>query len=859
MGLRYEAWTLPWQLDFKRKIARLPAITGTGNGSVGLFTTGNEGRVDLALGEFDRLGTVISDVEGSLVRVYDGQTIVDEWIAERVEREHSDNNKVASVSGGSIASVLDKYLIFPYDGLNPTIQGDWAWGGNIGDDDDAGGMLGNPGFENLPMPNGGFEDGNAGHWEIFQNGNIIASNDPVNAFEGNFYGTMFSLGATFDGIKYSLNGLQPGRTYTINGRLNEPTASGGRYRVGVSDAINGSHTNAYEDTEGYWWAEIGNAAQGAGSADGTWQSINIVFEATSSGAEMIIEWADPGAGPDLRVDGFTISGFQVGLLPWKPYILNFTEIFERQTTTKHSGLAALRTQSTDFVYTNPYTGQQGWARTGPYQNLNIVSGKTYTGSGWVYQASGSDKTFLLVFQRVISLGTIGSPGSSYMVSKAFVVPSGVWTFLEMTGVADTTEIRFELRWQYQGAFDTLGHQSPIWFVDDCSFYEGFPATTPGDILTILLDHAVDRGVLDWIDYSSFDDVNDSSTTPWPEVIGLQVQWGQSYGQLLDQFVDLGYEWELIPKLVPVGNLTHDLNLYISGGIDNAPATAINPKQGMSGGSVVNRIPDYTTVVVEGAGEAYSIVTDATTAANFGPLEDYIANRQLTEEATRVLAANQYLAYEAANRNAVQVEVFETLEHPRPLVDYRPGDSIPFQLPPGLAKETRRVQRIDYTNSFPTRYGITGSRLLDGEAAAYDLIWRMWRRFNRPEVGGGGGGGGGKGGHFTVQVAASDATLTSQDKADEGFVCGGASDDINILAAIAMCAGNGEVHLSEGTFNTTSKIVVPEGVTLSGRGRGTHINAAVNDDWAVDGQFGANLKDFDCSNSLGHGVRLVDVC
>lgn len=860
MGIRYEAWTLPWLLDFKRKVARLPDITGSGNGSVSLFTTGGESRVDLALGKFDRLDEVVSDTEGSLIRVYDGRDIIDEWIAERVSRAHSDNNKVASISGGSIASVLDKYLIYPYDGLNPTIQGDWIWGAGIGgDDDEAGGLLGNPGFENLPMPNGGFEFGNDDHWGIFQGGAIIASNDPGNAFEGNFYGTMFSLGATLDGVTYAFTGLQPGKTYTITGRLNEPTASGGRYRVGISDASTATHTNAYQDAEGIWWAEIGNAAEGAGSANGTWQTVTLTFVAVSTGAEMIVQWADPGAGPDVRIDAFTIAGFQVGLQPWKPYILNFTEIFEYQTTIKHSGLAALRTQSTDFVYTNPYTGAQGWGRTGPYQTLPIVPGKTYTGSGWIYQASGSDKTFLLVFQRTVTLGEIGSPGSSFMGSVRVVVPSGVWTKLELTDIADTNEIRWELRWEYQGAFDSLGHQSPVWYADDCSFYEGFPATTPGDIATLLFDALVDRGLFDWIDYTSFDAVNDSDGTPWPEVIGLTVQWGSSVGQFLDQLVDLGYEWELIPKDVPVGTLTHDLNLYPSGGRDDAPATAINVKQGVTGGEVVNRVPDYTRVLLEGSGEAWSTGTDATSDANFGPLEDFVANRQLSDEGTRLLAIDQHLAYEAANRNAVQVEIFNSPNHPTPLVDYRPGDSLPMQVPPGLPKETRRIQRIDYTNSFPARYVVTGSRLLDGEAAAYDLIWRMWRRFNRPpSLAGGGAIGEGKGGQFTVQVAAGNATALSQGKAD--YLASTADATVELLLAIGtVTASKGEIHMSEGDFPITTKLVIPNGVKLMGRGEGTHIDADVEDDWAVEGRAGAILEDFDCTNVSGSGVRLADSC
>lgn len=878
MGIRYEAWTLPWLLDFKRKVAKLPDITGSGSGSIEFLSTGGESSVDLSLGEkWDRLDEVISDVEGSLIRVYDKQKIIDEWIAERINSAYSDNNKIASISGGQLVSVLDKYIVFPYDDLNPPLQADWIWGAGINSGTDTnGGLIDNPGFENLALPNGGFEDGNTGHWEetqggggaanIFKGADLTAVNNVANADSGNWYGVVNNIVDKNGGVRYPLSGLTAGKTYFLTGKLKAPI-SGGRYRAGVSDAIEATHTNAYEE-DGYWWAEVDNVAAPNGTSDGTWQDFTVTFKAASSAADLVIVWADAGAGNDFWIDTWSGTGFGLGLEPWTPATgVGIESSFGIEYTNVRSGVQSCRVQGDDYYFENPYTGGGHYGGIGISQATQLEVGKVYTATTWIRQNSGSTHNFVMIIKRRTSLGEFGSQGSVYMATKYKDVPTGVWTKLERTFTADASDIYFEVRYRYTGAVDSSPHPSPTFYVDDNSLFEGFPATTAGDMFTQVLDAAVDRGVLDWIDYSSFDKVNDSNGNPWTENIGLTIQWGQSFGQVLDQFVDLNYEWEFSPKATPVGTLTHNLRLFLPGGADDLPAVAINAKAGVTGGNVLHRVPDYTTVIVEGAGQAYSEVTDATATTNFGRLEEFIANRLLTDEATRVQAGTQYLAYEEANRNAISVELFENTDHKQPWVDYKIGDSIYFQFPlggasgqiTGLPKTLKRVQRIEYNNDYPARFVITGSRVLDGEAAAYDLVRRMWRRFNRPPDLGGGGAGAGAGGNApTVVVACENSTSFSQARAD--FIASTANAHVDILVAIlSIQAIGGRVLLTEGTFNTAAKITVPDGVTLEGLGRRTHINASVAGDWAVEALQGGNLERFDVTNPVGHGARITQIC
>lgn len=834
MRLRYSAWTLPWLLDFKQKVASIPVLPGSGAGSIPFLTTAGQASATINLATFaDRLDQVIADDEGSLIRVYDGDTIIDEWIAKKGSRSIATDTKTFPLTGRALASRFDQYLVPPFDnGTNPAVDPGWKWGGDITDGDN---LLKNPSFETSAWPNGGFELGSVGSWTNRAGGVIRAVLNAVEAFEGDYHGEIVSIGAAGDGAEDSISGLEIGETYTLTLRLNDETAAGDRYRVGVTDAISGTHTNAYVEDE-ILWAEIGNATQGNGASTGVYQTTTLAFTATAETITVIVEAPD-GAAADLKVDGGIIAGYEVGISPW--YALSSrVNVCELSNDWADDGSQSCKIQADDLLYVNPYTDATGYAYlTGIGQQVGLTVGKTYNAGIMAYQESGSDQTLLLIMKRLVTVGDIGSGGSTFLKHVKVVVPDSTPTPLVIDEfIPDVASFSYEVRWQFQGADDPgVLKPGPTYYVDSAYLAEGLPATDAGDILTTLFDAHPDIG--NWIDYSSFG-ATDSNGDAWPEDIAFEVQWGEHYGHVLDRLVDLKYEWELVPKAAQVGNLTHDFHLYAPGGRDatyqngGTPTTAINKGQSTAEGEVAKRIPDYTSVLLEGAGKAWSKEVDATTEAQFGVLEKFVANRQLLNETTRVLAAEQYLAYEEANRTAARIGVTASRHHPRPMVAYKPGDSIPWQIPPAHPKESRRVQRIDYNNSHPTSYVVTGSRLLDGEAAAYDLIWRLWRRFTRPkEAVATSGGTGDKGGHFTIQVAAVDASVEAKGKADPGFQCVGTDDHVVIMAAQFLCwqAGGGEVWLSEGTYSCDpDQIIVgydvsyPEPITIHGAANGATV-------------------------------------
>ena len=82
------------------------------------------------------------------------------------------------------------------------------------------------------------------------------------------------------------------------------------------------------------------------------------------------------------------------------------------------------------------------------------------------------------------------------------------------------------------------------------------------------------------------------------------------------------------------------------------------------------------------------------------------------------------------------------------------------------------------------------------------------------------------------VAASDASNESKARAD--YICDGTADDVEIQAAIdSLPAVGGKVYLTEGTFNTVAKILLPDNTWLQGSGFSTVIDCGILGDHIID--------------------------
>src|SRR5690606_1440170 len=143
--LRFEAWTLPTSADFKPLFDRpLPAVDGTGVVELSDYT---DGTVTVPA-SWEGLKTW----NGGWIRVYLGDVLIDEFLAERAPVDLQRPGTV-TFSGPSVNGLVEKCAVYPYNYPNdaPGAQ-DWHWGldENMlrnGDADENPLGLENPGFE----------------------------------------------------------------------------------------------------------------------------------------------------------------------------------------------------------------------------------------------------------------------------------------------------------------------------------------------------------------------------------------------------------------------------------------------------------------------------------------------------------------------------------------------------------------------------------------------------------------------------------------------------------------------------------------------------------------------------------------
>lgn len=824
MSVWAEAWDLPHLADPGKKIAFLPILDYRAGRHADAFREEGAVKVPVAYNRLDEVHFVDPDDHsndvGSVIHIYQRGVVGADgrpnppysFVTERRPDDlQSRATSVTDISGRGLTSYfLDRMKLLPYDyPANPTVQGDWNFGAPEG-----GGLLSDPGFENPPMPNGGFELGNLDNWSNtgVGGGAIVVTNDPGGAFDGDFYGICAGIDDAGAGWKYSFTGAYPGKEYTITGKIKQASGTGDRYRAGVSDATSASHANAYEE-DGYQWAEVDNVAQGAGAGDGTWQDFTLTFIAATTGFELIIEYADAGAGSDFYIDFWDALGFGLGLTPWRPFILGFTEIFETQTTIFRSGERALRTQSTDFVYTNPYTGQQGWGRTGPTQTVSVVVGKRYTGTAWVRQDSGSPKSFIIIFRRVTLLGAIGSPGSSYLESRVVAdVPSGVWTPFEVSEISDTDQLMFQVRWLYEGAFDALGHQSPVWFVDDTSMWEGEAAIAIGAVwLRIIGDR------LAWL-VPTFTATEDSNGDPWDTERSFTLTEGDSWGQIAESFQRL---WGYVHRIrFDREDNTYYFDIFNPGYIhfDHSTTDSGSLIRGMNvlGGETVSRTPDATSWRIKGENGIWVEDTDTVLEDQWGESDMYLSASKVgsTVDLQDVLTQamgntlDQMITFQAQMNDQSQVvpgKTFDIFD----LVNVNLGES--SSIPSGDRLVTSIV--ISGQPGSPPGFQVyvnSDAFASTGAAALAEAVRRLLRKrpLEAPDDLALGGGEGGIGGDPTILLAPSDANQYTKDMAH--MTMPGVNDHLVIQWAneqILTLGVRGRIVVGDGTVHANTDEIV----------------------------------------------------
>lgn len=750
--MRFEAWTLPWSsTGFKRVIADLPVIQGRG---AVRFNDFGEGRIHLP-DDYDRLDEIVSSTTGTLIRVYDGDTVVHEFLAERVERQ-LDSNGVAVVSGPGLEAVFDRAVVYPYD--YPTNQfPDHVWGGRN--------ILQNPGFED-------------------------------NTAEPTLYTlTVTATGGTFtlsDGTDTTSAIAYNASDSTVETRLETDIAA-------IDDVLVTSTTDGYE-------IEFVTPAYGV--------SLSVNTGSLTGGTAELNETQEGS----LQPSGWTKSQ-QVSF--GSPVVFGGYDNFEVSSDQSYAGTYSL--------YVNP--ADIGLKYAGAQQVVNVEPGGTYQASVRLYTGS-SGQTYRLVIR--------GIDGDLIATTADTSLTASTWTQLSISDVeipSGKTQVIFRVA-------STLQTGNPAGFyIDDAQLNEGQSDATVGTIVSQLMDDATTdhtsdtRGTfLTWVDYTGFTTTQDSSSDSWDDSLSFTAYRGMTYGQVFDRLVELGYEWRLTPKTssdsYAAGADTHNLDWYNpdNAGTDHTtnPSPSILAGTNTVGGPVVQRIPSYTSVLVEGEG-VFVEDSDATAITNFGRFEKYHSDQGLASATSAAAAGDALLADEASNRTAVKVTVVRTDTHPVPLVDYTVGDTLYFNLPPVLEKQSRRVRQVDWEYDGHTKYDVTGSRVYVGDQGAWEAVRLLLRRFNKRQTtpaSRASGLSGGFGGVPTVFIASSEASERVKTYAD--YTCDGTNDHTELQAAADVLHASdtnagGRIVLSRGTFYLSSgQVDLGENVHLMGMGTDTVI-------------------------------------
>lgn len=753
--LRFEAWTVPWDSSgFKRIIADIPVEKGQG-----MLRHNDFGEGQIAIPAFySRLSSIISSTTGRLIRVYYGSTLVQEFLAERVERRVEDETDVVMVSGGDLSTAFDRAILYPHDyPTNPSQFADWVYGGS-----------------------------NALYSSGFENSNL----DPE---------------------VYELWNDRAGGTFTAD--------FGGTATASLAEDISAS---ALETAlEGL--SELTDClVTGSGTQTDPWR----------------IEMVTPGFGLTLNITDTTITStldqINAGSLQpsgWTKSQTVSTGVPHLHGTYASNGFYVDTTHALSGTYALYVNGLTQYA--GAQQIVNVKPGGTYQVKVPVWTADSADLFRVVV--RDINEGYIAasSPFTGSTTGSVSNWDSSTFVISDLTIPDGVTQVI--LRFAYVGT----GNPNPFW-IDDVEFNLGASASTVGTIVNEMMDDATSdhssdtRGtILTWVDYSGFSASVDSSSDTWDESLSITLQRGMKYGQVFDKFRDLGYEWNLTAKSgtasYAAGADTHNLNWYNQANLGTSYAAsatpAINVGQSIESGPVVQRIPDYTAVLVEGAGQNYTEDKDSTAETNFGRFEKYFGDKRWTDSTTRTAAGDAALSEESDNRIAVKVRVVDNPNHPTPLVDYLAGDTLMWQVPPVLTQSARQVQSIvwRYNTEDGVIWDVTGSKVFPGETGGWEALRVLLRKFaalefeatpvDNSSIGGGGGG------MAHVLIVSDSEPADIQDKADYVIPQNNSSTKLQAAFDDIDTRANGSVWTVwiAGQFDLDSNVSAPSPSWIRGLG------------------------------------------
>lgn len=775
------------------------------------------GRV-IFTGDDDTISDIIDTANdhASIIRIFDDQeqNVFSFW-SEFLDQVYEPQG-MTTVHGPGIGSILGKMIVQPKNGLNDD-DPDWLWGSEEN-------LLTNPGFEDEPLgiANPGFEDGNRLPWWAGAiDGKSATLAVQTSVVDTGTYAAICTPLLQEGGMSTNIR-LVGDKEYHITMRFRG--VSGVEYQFGVTSQdsvpLLGSAFFETENTQ-----EVQKRWNGTGG----WQTIELDFKSgkNQTSTQLSIRESETFNGGPFYVDNFTMTGFGIGIDPWtisqqidRPNPLRYGEydVFEVTDEEAHSGTYSLKI--------NP--GALGRAYAGAQQVVSVKPLTTYHGSVWVYPMSSEDFRFV-----------VRSPIDELLVEETMdnLTPFE-WTQITLPPfktLANQTRAIFRIANAEQS-----GNPSAF-FVDDAELFEGIPAAPVGEILHALIDPIQARGVGAWLDTSTFDDTTDSNGNPWTRDEGIGIPPGQSILQVLDAFVDMGYEW-LVEWDDDLEVFALKVYNYEGLGEDKTDTLTFHPREGWRPTVYQESMPPYTAVLGEGDPGIWAYEEDAGMVSGYGRLEGSASLSGVGIPSVGGLTnwLTQQLGIIKDHRFAIRAEV-ASREDRRFGTAWSLGDKVNFAFPDThIGLKSERIHSLQilaaagdeadllYTLDFVKTVLIEPPSGTTSAPTSY-VLNRFLRKFNRkitsPSLTAApiAATGGGSGGAPTIVVAASDATQASKDKAD--FVCTGIGDEQVVQTAAALMPSGGRIILTEGVFRFTTDIVFLWNIHLLGLGPATIIEVS----------------------------------
>lgn len=721
--LRAEGWTDPRSGTFTKKFFSIPMEPGA------------SGRRELSRWHDCRLGVsaswdgVTSLLTGTLIRILDGDTWVDDFLAERMPRHLRQGGSLV-VSGRQIAGATEDIPVYPpdYGVNNPSKRPNWVWAGE---------NIAGP----LPLADlGSIRE----EWTLYLSGERYEL-DVSLATSGNYTLTVggnttsaIDWDATASEIQSALEALT-GVTEVSVLQEDEDT----REFVIVFEDPKDLGSDMTLDDSG-----ISNLGDLTKLNDGFDTSADPTFTVTVDGdTTEALDWdvsasslegvsetlTPPGTGLQglTTVNDVKVSGSGTASDPWT--MVFFDPPVISSVSASFSGTEVLVNTVAGSADPSPWTKSQSIDQKvdptihGEYDDpaIEVVTDNLDTDADWallvnatgrfagaqrvlsvipgeIYQAKVRVKptvagTYVLVIRDAAeNLIAQTSPrdvplsAGSYqdLTISDVVIPAGVDRVIfrvAVTSVAASTHADFYVNGQH------------------AEFVLGLAASTPGDFVETLLDHAQARDDGAWLELTA-DATNDTGSTAWPDTFAYQADgFAMTLGDVLKDMRDrFGVEWSVTPKATPSAGVTHELNLWVSGGA-GTDKSATGPTLWVSGsivdGEIVERIPAFTRLVGWGRDDLFVADTNTSTSAVYGTITKILDVEELGDEDSIQEAIDTAFADEEDNRKTGKV----TLKGGSvvPFVHFGLGDLLVCQAQPALEKTTRRIVAVSWQHGKPT--------------------------------------------------------------------------------------------------------------------------------------------------------------